>query len=87
MKKKKKSHLVYIEWLDADNENGWLDHDPDADDDASETLKGGGVLVSEGVNFVTICFFPNPGAGQVLGKCRIPKSWIVKMEIVKEFEP
>ena len=70
-----KGEYLAVEWLDADVEDGWVDHDPDGDGEG-KTMTSVGVFVSQGPKFITLSFCHNKEADQWLAKHRIPLAWI-----------
>ena len=80
-----KGDELRVYWLDADNDSGWLDHD-ESDDNSEEYLKSTGQFVSLGPKFLTLSFCHNSEADQWLGKHRIPRGMIVKIEKVTQIE-
>lgn len=91
--KKKKLQLVYIEWMDAASDrSGWvrLRECLEWIDGANHTVRECGFILREDDKFLVIAMrwiradeYQTDRFGQIL---KIPKPWIVKRKVIKEFD-
>ena len=75
--------LVYLEWVDATGEGGWVSPEDQAtrlwDPALVESI---GIIVKEKEDSITICHSRSYG-GHINGYITIPKGWIRKRKVIR----
>jgi len=77
---------IYVEWLDAEQDNDWLTEEELSDflDKGSNLIRQSGFFVKETDDYLVMCFsYSVNGAGQrsYNDVIRIPNKWILKKEM------